>query len=657
MTKDKKFTSIKDKIISCVMIVLICLGLIITGIMVVANLYVVDYTMLDTMQPMARVASQNVSSNLHQLSEQMYRISVDSLLAEYLEEGKEEEIEQFLLERENEIEFVWLGIFRADGSLYLGDENTPASIKGEEYYELIQQTGNRVIGKPYVEDGVIQLVVSVPVTIGEEVEYYAAGSYKYDILNDVLSNINLGETGSTYIIDEEGTIICDRETENIAKSENVFELYDSSSNRELFQQILSGQTGSDTARLDGVSHYIGFSPVTGTNWSLVIDVPKIEFTGKAWTAVIICLVITIISIVIATIFIKRVIVGMTNSLKSATGRLKELAEGNLTREVSVIHTGDEIETLTVALSKTIGSLREYITNIKYVLQELSHGNYTVETDSEFVGDFRALQEALDMIISSLNKNMKAMNDTSIEVSRNTEEVEEYTEQLYQGSDMQIKAIERLDKSMNVIDDHIETIVDSAKKVNESADVTEKKVEQSTREMEDMVQSMNAIDRNMQEIIKISEMIEEISSQTSLLSLNASIEAARAGESGKGFAVVSEQIGILAQQSADASAQTAEIIRNTKESIRQGVDAVHLTAESLHQIKETSDQFTVITESLEKVIDEQHMAVKEVKKEIVSVEQIAENNMSTAENTNSSCKEFLNQAQILKQLVEHVRIKD
>lgn len=106
MTKDKKFTSIKDKIISCVMIVLICLGLIITGIMVVANLYVVDYTMLDTMQPMARVASQNVSSNLHQLSEQMYRISVDSLLAEYLEEGKEEEIEQFLLERENEIEFV-----------------------------------------------------------------------------------------------------------------------------------------------------------------------------------------------------------------------------------------------------------------------------------------------------------------------------------------------------------------------------------------------------------------------------------------------------------------------------------------------------------------------------------------------------------------------
>jgi len=657
MKKLKKNTSIRDKIISCVVVVLIGLGVIITLIMAAANFSVVNSTMLDAMQPMARVASQNISSNLHQLSEQMYQISVDSALADSLAAEDKEAVGQFLSEKENEIEFVWLGIFCMDGSIYMGDNYAPSQIQNEEYYKLIQETGNRVIGKPYSERGIIQLAVIVPVTIGGELKYYAVGSYKYDLLNDVIGSINLGETGSCYIIDEEGTIICDRETERIEKGENVFGLYGSTANQELFQKIISGQTGSDMAKLDGVKHYMGFSPVAGTNWAVVIDVPKAEFTGGARAAVILCIVVTVIFILLSLQIIKKIVTGMTDSLKAATERLRELAEGELTKEAAVVNSGDEIEILTAALSKTIHSLKEYITNIRHVLQELSDGNYAVETDYHFSGDFRALQEALDMIVTALNQNMKAINTTSVEVAENTQEVAAYTEKLYQGSDMQKKAIQRLEQSMNVIDDNIGTIVDSAKRVNESADEAERKVGQSTEEMEEMIKSMEDIDRNMQEIVEISRMIEEISSETSLLSLNASIEAARAGEQGKGFAVVSQQIGVLAQQTADASAQTAEIINHTHKAIKEGTNAVNLTAHSLRRIKETTDQFLVITENLEKVIDKQHMAAEEVRKEIASVEAIAENNMETAKNTNNSCKGFLNQAQVLKELVEQVRIKD
>ena len=657
MRKLKRKSSIKDKIISCVVAVLICLGIAITLIMAVANFFVVNNTMLDAMQPMARVASQNISSNLHQLSEQMYRISADSVLTDSLTAENKEAVKQFLSDRENEIEFVWLGVYHTDGSIYAGDNNAPSEIKNKEYYKLIQETGNRVIGKPYSEKGVIQLAVIVPVTIEKEIQYYAVGSYKYDLLNDVIGSISLGETGSCYMIDEKGTVICDRETKKIETGENVFALYNNQENQELFQRIIHGQTGSDTARLNGVNYYMGFSPVAGTNWAVVIDVPKTEFTGEAKAAVAVCIVITVVFILLSLQIIKKTVAEMTNSLKTATQRLKKLAEGDLTTEISVIDSGDELEVLTTALSKTIHSLKEYITNIKYVLQELSDGNYTVETDYHFSGDFRALQEALDTIVTALNRNMKAMNYTSVEVSENTKEVTIYTEKLYQGSDVQKKAIERLKQSMNVIDDNIGTIMDNARKVNQSADETEKKVRQSTEEMQEMVRSMEEIDRNMQEIVKISRMIEEISSETSLLALNASIEAARAGEHGRGFAVVSEQIGVLAQQSADASVQTAEIINHTQGAIREGVTMVNLTASSLRQIKETTDQFAMITESLEKVIDKQHMAAEDVRKEIGSVGDIAENNIKTAENTTNSCKEFLNQAQILRELVEQVKIKE
>ncbi len=129
MKKLKKSISIKDKIISCVVAVLICLGIVITLIMAAANFSVVNTTMLDAMQPMAIVASQNISSNLHQLSEQMYRISADSVLTDSLMTGDKEAVKQFLSDRENEIEFVWLGIYHVDGSIYIGDDNAPSQIK------------------------------------------------------------------------------------------------------------------------------------------------------------------------------------------------------------------------------------------------------------------------------------------------------------------------------------------------------------------------------------------------------------------------------------------------------------------------------------------------------------------------------------------------
>ena len=42
------------------------------------------------------------------------------------------------------------------------------------------------------------------------------GSYKYDLLNDVLSMLILGDTGSACIINEKGTIIADQDEKNIA---------------------------------------------------------------------------------------------------------------------------------------------------------------------------------------------------------------------------------------------------------------------------------------------------------------------------------------------------------------------------------------------------------------------------------------------------------
>ena len=491
----------------------------------------------------------------------------------------------------------------------------------------------------------------------EETAYYLVGSYKYDILNDVLSNMNLGETGAAYIVNEEGQIVGDKDIENIAKKVNVYDMYPGSKSRDMYEKVIGGQTGSQKITLHNTPHYAAYSPIPGTLWSLVIDVPVKEFKTRGVTAAILGVVLAVVVLLIGQAMITRMVSGLTEHLRAATGRIEALSEGDLASAVNKAETGDEIEVLTTALARTVEQLNSYITNISYVLGELSGGNYTVQTTGEYSGDFAALKEALAVITDSLNRNMEAMRDTAREVAQNTDVVAERTKQMQQDSGEQMEAVTRLNESTNRIVSNIEMIIDSARRVKECSDATDSKVTQGNEEMAGLIANMDEISSNMDEIRQISGMIEGIAAQTNLLSLNASIEAARAGEQGKGFAVVAEEVRELAVQSANASAQTTKIIKNTSDTIQKGVEAVKAMEASLLEIAENTSRFSEITDNLEQVIVEQKAAAEDVKSDLEAVDQIAGGNADTARQTNAACEDFTRQAQMLTELVSQVRIRN
>ena len=638
-----------------VSIVIVCL---ITSFMVAASFDTTDHTMLNTMEPMVKIASQNVSSNLHLLTERIYQLSESTKIKQMLSSGGDgSEIETFLAGEANKVEFVWIGIYHTDGSKYMGYGNAPADVSDRKYYKFLQETGNIVIGEPAMQDNIIQLAVGIPLKTEEETAYYLVGSYKYDILNDVLSNMNLGETGTAYIVNEEGQIVGDKDMENIAKKMNVYEMYPDAKTRDMYEKVIGGQTGTQKITLHNMPHYAAYSPIPGTLWSLVIDVPVKEFKARGITAALIGVLLAVVVLLIGQALITRMVSGLTDHLRAATGRIEALSEGDLASAVNKAGTGDEIEVLTTALAKTVEQLNSYISNIRYVLGELSGGDYTVRTTGEYNGDFAALKEALEVITDSLNHNMEAMRDTASEVARNTDVVSDHTRQMQQDSGDQMEAVTRLNESTNRIVSNIETIIDSANRVKECSDATSAKVTQGNEEMTGLIANMDEISANMEQIKQISGMIEGIAAQTNLLSLNASIEAARAGEHGKGFAVVAEEVRDLAVQSANASAQTTQIIKNTSDTIQKGVEAVRAMEASLLEIAENTSRFSEITDNLEQVIVEQKAAAEDVKSDLEAVDQIAENNADTARQTNAACEDFTKQAQMLTELVSHVRIRN
>lgn len=655
MRASKIKESIKQIIIRYVTQLSISLGVILVILMIITSLRSTSSVLHDNLQITARISAQNISSNIHLLLDRMDSMAQKPEWSDINMSAAE--MQQLIDQCEERVEFVWIAAYDTAGAKLYGDSLAPTSIMGKDYYDYLVRTQNLTVGSPVHQDGLWQLEVGIPiVNEGGDLLFYLVGSYKYDLLNDVLSNINIGGKGIAYIVDGEGTIIADKNIADMDKVRNLYELYGSGVNRRVFDAMLDFRTDSKSVYLKGVHHYMAYSPIAGTNWTLLIAAPGADFLGTLiWSVALSILIIIGLQIYITkrTVQIADQISG---SLSLATDRLALLAAGNLKEEVVFADNNQEAETLTTALASTISSLSTYIDNITGYLGLLSSGDYSTQADGIFNGDFVAIREAMTLITDALNETMCHIQQASVAVRNNSSETTIYAKKLYDGSIEQSDALKRLTVKMNLITDKTDEIDDNAQRVKQSAGAAKERVDEGQQQMKDMLETMDSIHRDMQEIITISQLIEDISSQTSLLSLNASIEAARAGEAGKGFAVVAQEIGHLSQQTADALEKTGAIIGKASVAIDQGMQTAQNTAKSFDKVNQATSEFTEISNNLIHITMQQKEAIDTVSQEVQTVLTIADTNQQLARETDETVAVSMKQAEELEQIVSMVKLR-
>lgn len=651
----KKFHTLQQKIIFFVMTTASLLAILITLTMSIGSIRSTNAVLLDNIQITARIASQSISSNLHLLTERMYQLSIEPTI---LEPSYPIEQKQALLDAAKlQIEFVWLSAYNPSGQKLYGDPNAPDSITDTNYYSYLTQTGNLVIGEPYYSQDILQLCVGIPITQNKEITGYLIGSYKYDILNDVLSMLILGNTGNAYILDKEGQILGDNNLQNIQNEQTIYQLYPSAKNKAIFQKILSFQTGSALTRLGHTNRYIGYAPIPGTNWALLIQAPQREFMGSVFSSIVISILLSILFLLIATGWIIPISKKISGSLSAATRRLQALAEGNLTEEVILSADTKETDILTTALSKTISSLNGYIQSIQSYLSALASKDYTLSVPDTFHGDFSSIRDSLCYITDSLNQTMLQMKQSSAEVNKNSGEVSDYAKQLYQKAMEQTELLEQLEKSTAMITASIEKNKENVHQIEQYSENAGKKTALGDSYMQNMLAIMTQIHDSVEEISQISQLIEDISDQTHLLAFNASIEAARAGENGRGFAVVAAEISNLSQQTAQALQKTGEIINHSAGIIQNGLNTAKQTAQAFQEIQEVTTQYYQISSILSQTVTEQTTAVEYVNHQLVFLREIANGNQRLAEDADKTASSSLIQSEQLRDYVEQVKMNE
>ena len=366
----------------------------------------------------------------------------------------------------------------------------------------------------------------------------------------------------------------------------------------------------------------------------------------------------IIFVIVAIIISKKTSKNIVNSIMLPLGEIEkvaaELTQGNLHSQLEY-HSDDEIGQLAHNLRKSIRILSSYVDDIGHSMKEFSKGNFAVQPEVEWKGDFVDILNSFVAFENSMSDTVIGIQRAANEVSGGAGQVAESSNDLAQGATDQAAVVEELTASITNVAEQIDKNAESTKNISTSVDNLGKEIVTSNARMQDMVESMNEINEASQQIDQIIATINEIASRTNLLALNASIEAARAGEAGKGFAVVADQVTVLAENSAKAAKESAVLISNSVSAVERGMVIANETAGKLEKVADNSKQITVDVNDIAETLKAQTDVIHQINEGVNQINDVVQTNSATSQECAAASQQMSSEAENLKNLIRELRV--
>ena len=353
---------------------------------------------------------------------------------------------------------------------------------------------------------------------------------------------------------------------------------------------------------------------------------------------------------------KKVLETILEPLHAVEDVAKELTEGNLHSTLEY-HSEDEIGSLAHSMRKSIRILGSYVDDIGRAMKEFSEGNFDVQPEVEWKGDFVGILDSFMQFEKSMAETIKGIQTVSNEVSSAADQVASSSNDLAEGATNQAAVVEELTATVEGVSEQVEKNAKSAKEISNRVDELGDAISESNGKMREMVDSMHEINDASQEIDKIIATINEIASQTNLLALNASIEAARAGEAGKGFAVVANQVNLLADQSAHAAKESAELIETSVKAVEKGMVIAGQTATQLEDVAESSKAITGEVTNIAETLETQTVEIQQINQGIEQINDVVQSNAATSEECAAASQEMSSEAESLREMIRKFKVAE
>lgn len=476
------------------------------------------------------------------------------------------------------------------------------------------------------------------------------GELEYDYLGAYLSGMSGDENKVVFITDKDGNIVVTSseisEKMTVEKDlglENIIgTIYENSEPFKAYCGMLGEKSLVCSAE-------IGESGLYAVYVGAYSDIFKSFF--KLLITVAIIFVICMASVSITAYGVANTI---AKPLANAAERLAKLSDGDLTSECIQNNRGDETQLLTESLSKTIEALSLYISDIDYVLSELSEGNLAVKSKVKYSGDFVGIKHSLDGISENLKATMTNINAVGAQVLNGSGALSSGAQLLADNASNEAAAIEQINSMTADIKATVERNSEDTAKATKLMEGVVGSITTGGETIKEMTRSMDEIKATSDEIQKIVGIIEDIAFQTNILALNAAVEAARAGSAGKGFAVVADEVRTLAARSSEAAKETMQLIEKSSLAVNHGSKTVEETEQSFSVIDESVNEFAHLMKNISEASQKQATAINEINTGLEHITNTIQSNSASAQESAASSNHLKTQAGILQREVSKFR---
>lgn len=484
------------------------------------------------------------------------------------------------------IPLIVLGIFgynKSKGSLDdLGSTNLKNSV--EMTIEMIHALNTEVEkGKITLEEAQEKVLVSV---LGEE---------NADGTRPINRNIDLGENGYIFILDQEGTVIA---SAGSSQGDNFWDAEDSSGFKYMQEIIEVGNNGGGLTYYEWplpdneneISSKVAYSKTDPYwDWSISASTYLTDFNGPANEILNIVLFVVGISLIVGILIIWFFANNIANPIKRVTEHMNYLADGDLSKEKIHITSKDE----TSLLAHAMNDMQE---KLKAMINSISHATETITSRSEeLTQSSNEVQIGSDQIATTMQELASGSERQADSASELASSMQNYTKEITEAND---NGVVIFDSSTEVL-----AITHEGRQLMESSKLQMGKIDEI---VQDAVRKVQGLDSQSQEISKLVSVIREIADQTNLLALNAAIEAARAGEHGAGFAVVADEVRKLAEQVSASVSDITNIVSNIQNESSSVTDTLQdgykEVEQGTKQIEATNEKFAGINQAVTEMVN-------------------------------------------------------
>ena len=402
-----------------------------------------------------------------------------------------------------------------DYGFYISEQNASEKVEPfgayevysqEDYYKLAAEKKDSVVTDPYDYNGISMVSYASPIIHNNDM--------KGVVMADInVSNFDKVETTnedypSMYctIYNANEKIIYDSESkEDIGKSLSDFT--PNAKELKAIQDKMDGDTEFqiETTREDGSKVTRFFTPINaaGETWWALTAVRTRDIDALIMTTIYLMIGLSVVVLLVIIFTVIMVLRRVLKPVKDIVEAANSIAEGNLDVELEAANE-DEIGILSNTFSQMVGTLNRIVTDLKYVLEEMAEGNFTVRTKAEdsYVGAFEGVLLSVRKMNRRLSNALSQIDNSADQVSMGSDQMASGAQALSQGSVEQAASVEELTATIAGISEHVQG---TAKNAADARDISAQSGEETAvcnQHMNDMVAAMDEIGKRAAGIGKI-----------------------------------------------------------------------------------------------------------------------------------------------------------